>query len=654
MKRKIYLCLSIFILLSSCKSAKLSDAVEKEERGEYYAASQVYRKVYSKTSSKKTYLRGSIAFHLAECYRLSGNTQQALGAYSNAIRYHYEDSSAVFKSAQLLQKLGKYADAKKKYSEFLDSVPGHKLSINGIIGCDSALVWKDNPTKYSVKKEEKFNSRYAEFSPVLYGETFDQLLFTSSRKDSAGYEKSEITGFRNNDFYSVKKDEKGQWMKPEKVSSEINTKFDEGTGSITPDGSAMYYTYCAEEDGPARTADVYMSQRTSAQWSAGQKVEIFKDTLTMTAHPAVGPDGYLYFVSDVKGGYGGKDIWRIAVDKIGKTAPENLGPAINTEGDEMFPYMRTDSVLYFSSDGHPGMGGLDIFKATYSDSLGWKVENMKSPINSAADDFGITFEGAAEKGFLSSNRNDARGADHIYSFEYPPVYVYIEGWVLDKDEEVIENATVRMVGKDGSNQRFVARVDGTYTAELVRGMDYVLMGSAPGYLNQKKTLSVPYAEKSDIIYVDFYLPSISKPVLIENIFYAFNRADLRPESKEALEELVAMMNDNPNITIELSAHTDRIGSDEYNQDLSQRRAQSVVDYLIASGISKDRMTPAGYGKTMPKTITKNLSEKYDFLPENQVLNEQFISTLPPKEQAVADQINRRTEFQVLRTDYGLR
>ncbi|MDR1783762.1 MAG: OmpA family protein [Dysgonamonadaceae bacterium] len=654
MKRGINFFLSVLILLSACKSAKLSDAVEKEERGEYYAASQIYRKVYSKTSSKKKYLRGSIAFHLAECYRLTGNTQQALGAYSNAIRYQYEDSSAIFKSAQLLHKLGRYADAKKKYAEFLDSVPDHLLSKNGIEGCDSALVWKASPTKYSVKKEDKFNSRYSEFSPILIGEKFDQMVFTSSRKDTAAYTKSDVTGFRNNDFYTVKQDEKGQWLKPEKIESEINTEFDEGAGSITPDGSAMYYTYCAEEDGLPRTADIYKSSRSDAKWSAGHKVEIFKDTLSLAAHPAVGVDGYLYFVSDVKGGYGGKDIWRVPLDKVGQTAPENLGPQINTAGDEMFPYMRSDSVLYFSSDGLPGMGGLDIFKATYSDSLGWKAENMKSPINSAGDDFGIVFEGIAEKGFFSSNRNDSRGADHIFSFVYPPVYVYIEGWVLDRDEELIDNAAVRMVGKDGSNQRFIVRADGTYTAELVRGMDYVLMGSAPGYLNQKQTLSVPHSEKSDIFYVDFYLPSISKPVLIENIFYAFNKADLRPESKEALDELVAMMDDNPNITIELSAHTDRIGSDEYNQDLSLRRAQSVVNYLIASGISKDRMTPAGYGKTMPKTVTKNIAEKYDFLKENQVLSPQFISTLQPKEQEIADQINRRTEFMVLRTDYGLR
>jgi peptidoglycan-associated lipoprotein len=316
--------------------------------------------------------------------------------------------------------------------------------------------------------------------------------------------------------------------------------------------------------------------------------------------------------------------------------------------------MRDDGTLYFSSDGHPGMGGLDIFEAVESKSGRWKIENMKSPVNSSGDDFGITFEGQKEKGFFSSNRNDSRGTDHIYSFERPGVMFSVEGWLLDKDEEIIDSlASVRIVGKDGTDRRVFGKNDGTYTAEVTRGMDYVMMGSAPGYLNQKQTLSVPDEEKSETFYVDFYLASISKPVLIENIFYDFNKATLRPESKQALDELVALLNDNPNVTIELSAHTDRIGSDKYNIDLSQRRAQSVVDYLIKSGIEKDRLTAVGYGKSRPQTVSKKAAAKYDFLKEGQVLDSTFVDTLPPQEQAIADQLNRRTEFRVLSTNYRL-
>jgi peptidoglycan-associated lipoprotein len=372
----------------------------------------------------------------------------------------------------------------------------------------------------------------------------------------------------------------------------------------------------------------------------------------MAAHPAVGADGYLYFVSDIRGGYGGKDIWRIPIETIGSAFPENLGPEINTPGDEVFPYMRADSVLYFSSDGQPGMGGLDIFKATYVHEK-WRVENMKVPVNSMGDDFGITFGGTKESGFFSSNRNDGRGADHIYSFELPRIYVFVEGWVLNRDEEEIEGATVRIVGKDGTNQRIFARADATYFMEVAPGMDYVMMASAPGYLNQKQTLSVPDEKKNETYYVDFSLPSISKPVLIENVFYDFNKATLRPESEASLKEIIAMLEDNPNVTIELSAHTDRIGSDAYNENLSRRRAQSVVDYLIRGGIAQDRLAAKGYGKSTPQTVTKNMAGKYDFLPEGQILDPTFIDTLEPVQQAIADQINRRTEFQVLSTNYKL-
>ena len=637
-------------MLFSCKTAKLSDAVERQERGEYHEAAQIYRKVYSKTSAKKTHLRGSIAFQIGECYRKLSNPTRALGGYTNAVRFQYNDSTAILYKAQMLHQLGRYTDAAKVYKDFLELVPNHPLAKNGLIGCEMAPEWKKNPTRYTVRKMDKMNSREGEFSPMLYGAAFDELYFSSSRKEALGDTKSTITGMKNNDFFVVKQDEKKQWLKPAHIESGLNTPMDEGTASFSLDGSQMYYTYCPQDSATSQTAKIYVSSRSGAEWSAGRKVEIFKDSSAMAAHPAVGPDGYLYFVSDIPGGYGGKDIWRIPLDGIGVLYPENLGPEINTRGDEVFPYMRADSVLFFSSNGHPGMGGLDIFKAVQHNGQ-WRVENMKSPVNSMADDFGITFAGKKETGFFSSNRNDGR--DRLYSFDLPGIHIFVEGWVLNREEEEIDGAAVRIVGKDGTYQRIFVRADGTYFMEVVPGMDYVMMASAPGYLNQKQTLSVPNEEKSETHYVDFYLASISKPVLIEDIFYDFNRATLRPESKKALDELIALLEDNPNVTIELSAHTDRIGSDAYNESLSQRRAQSVVDYLIANGIDPERLTAKGYGKSAPVTVTKNTSEKYDFLPEEQELTAEFIETLHPAQQAIADQINRRTEFRVLSTNYRL-
>ncbi|MDR0427999.1 MAG: OmpA family protein [Dysgonamonadaceae bacterium] len=644
--------ISTVVWLFSCKSAKLSDAVERHERGEYYEAAQIYRRVYQKTSSKKTHLRGSVAFHTGECFQKVNNPNRALSGYTNAIRYKYIDSTAVLHQAQMNHKLGRYAEAIKQYNAFLEIDPENRLAKNGIKGCESAPEWKKNPTRHKVKKMDKWNSRDGEFSPMFYGSDYDQIIFTSSRKEASGDEKSPITGVKNNDFFLIRQDEKKQWLKPEAISSGVNTEFDEGTPSFTADGSQMYYTYCASGEDSQYTAEIRVSARSGAQWAAGTKVEIFKDSTHMAAHPAVGADGYLYFVSDIEGGYGGKDIWRISLDGIGSLFPENLGPEINTPGDEMFPYIREDSLLYFSSDGHPGMGGLDIFRARESRGK-WLVENMKAPINSQGDDFGITFMGKKESGYFSSNRNDGKGTDHIYSFDLPGTYVYVEGWILDHEENDLPGATVRIVGKDGTNERIFARGDATYFMEVTPGMEYVMMASAPDHLNRKQTLSVPNEQKSETFYVDFYLPPITRPVLIENIFYDFDKATLRPESKEALEELIAMLEDNPNVTIELLAHTDRKGSEEYNLNLSQRRAQSVVDYLIKGGIAPDRLVAKGYGKSTPTTVSKKVAEQFDFLPEGQELNIEFIETLDPIQQAKADQINRRTEFQVLSVTYRL-
>ncbi len=506
---------------------------------------------------------------------------------------------------------------------------------------------------------DKFNSRRSEFSPMLYGEKYDQLYFASTRTPKgAGKDKEEtnsaITGQRNNDFFLVKQDENGTWQAPVELEDEVNTEFDEGTPSFSKDGNTMYYTYCAQDPEGPRTSEIYISSRSSAKWGKGTRASIVKDSVTALGHPSISPDGkYLYFVSDAVGGYGGKDLFRARVVGSDFGPMENLGPDINTPGDEMFPYVRDSVTLYFASDGHPGMGGLDIFKATLDSTGKWNVENMKAPINSAGDDFGITFAGNKESGFFSSNRNDARGYDHLYSFELPVITIFIEGIVSDVDENPIEDATVRIVGRDGLNEKVLAKKDGKYKVELERDIRYVMMASARGYLNQNFELKTGPEEKNETYIVDFFLSPISKPVVIENIFYDFDKATLRPESKKALDEMIKMLNDNPNVTIELGAHTDRKGTEQYNERLAQRRAQSVVDYLIAGGIAQDRLEAKGYGESVPKTINKKMAKNYDFLNEGDVLTEEFIDKLTPEQQEIADQINRRTEFKVLRTNYNL-
>lgn len=640
--------------LYSCKSAKLSDAEEKQRIGEYYEAAAIYRKVYTKTSPKKRDLRGYIAYRMAECNRLINNTAKATSAYMNAIRYDYPDSTVYLRMGQMLQKTGRYPDAIKNYDTYLENDPGNLLAINCIQGCELAPGWKKNPTRYEVRRMEKFNSRRGEFSPMLAGDKYDQLYFASSRTKDKDAKISAITGQNNNNLFLVKQDEKGAWLAPVELEDEVNTEYDEGTPSFSPDGNTMYYTYCAQDPEGPRTAEIYISTRSSAKWGKGTRATIVKDSVTALGHPSISPDGkYLYFVSDAVGGFGGKDIFRARVAGNDFGPMENLGEEINTPGDEMFPYVRDSVTLYFASNGHPGMGGLDLFKATQDSTGKWKVENLGAPINSMADDFGITFAGKEERGFFCSNRNDARGYDHIYSFELPTITIFIEGIVNDVDEYPIEDATVRIVGKDGLNVKVPVKKDGTYRVELERDIRYVMMASARGYLNQNYELHTGPEEKNETYIVDFFLSPISKPVVIDNIFYDFDKATLRPESKKALDEMIKMLNDNPNVTIELGAHTDRKGSDQYNERLAQRRAQSVVDYLIAGGIDAARLEAKGYGESVPKTINKKMAKQFDFLKEGDVLTEEFILALPPEQQEIADQINRRTEFKVLRTNYNL-
>lgn len=659
MKKAVYIivCLLLTAIAAGCRTPKLSEADAQFQRGEYYDASVTYKKVYNKLRKKEERpQRGEVAFKMGRCYRLLNMSARASAAFQNALRYEYPDSTTHFMLAQALHADGKYAAALRSYDKYLEFCPYDSLAINCAEGCRTAQEIRARGSRYVVKQAKLFNSRRADFCPMYLGADCDQIYYTSTTEKATGDKKSEITGMKNADVFFSKKNEKGEWERPEPVEGELNTEFDEGIVAFSPDAQTMYLTKARRELNAPTSVEIYTSTRSDAKWSAPVKFEITADTLSTFGHPAVSPDGeYLYFVSDMPGGYGGKDIWRISL-KERQGSLVNLGPDINTEGNDDFPYVRSDGSLYFSSDGHPGMGGLDIFRATAVGDpadLRWKVENMGFPINSAGDDFGITF-GKGEDGFFSSNRGDARGYDHIYSFEYDPVRITIEGLVMDKDEEPVKNAIIRIVGNDGSNQKEVARDDGSFSFALQRGVKYVMLAGAKGYLNQKQEFASDSTMEDANYWVEFILPSISKPSVVENIFYDYDKADLRPESKTALNELIAVLHDNPNVTIEMASHTDRWGSDAYNINLSERRAKSVVDYLVESGISRDRLQPHGYGKSRPKTVTKRIARLYPQFKEGDILTEEFIKTLSEEDQQAADQINRRTEFSVLSLTYNMK
>ncbi len=663
MKRILYITVgllmaSMVISLASCKGPKLKDADEAYDRGEYFDAATIYRKLYNRYNRKEdAWLRGELAFQLGMCHLKLNQGNRAVAAFQNAIRYEYDDSTTLLRLAQSQQREGQYAAAIKSYNAYLDQFPGDWEALVGIRGCELAPQWKEDGSRYIVKQAKLFNSRRADYCPMFLDKNQEYIYYTSTNEKSTGELHSEITGTKKGDIFFSKKDEKGNWSRPEVVDGGLNTEHDEGAPAFSPDGTTMYLARAVRQDWPT-TVEIYTSSRSEAKWGAAQKFEITADTLSNYSDPFVSPNGqWLYFASDMPGGQGGTDIWRINLkDKHGTL--ENLGPQINTKGNERFPNVRNDSVLCFSSDGHPGMGGLDLFVATMlprdeNDKAAldrWTIENMGVPMNSAADDFGITF-GDGENGYFSSNRGDARGYDHIFSFVKPDLQIWISGYVVDKDDEPVPNAVIRIVGDDGSNQKTAARPDGSFRFDLQRGVKYAMLASADGYLNARQEFESDAAEEDAEYNVDFILAAMFKAQIIENIFYDFDKAVLRDESKLALDSMVLLLKEHPNIVIEMASHTDRIGSEKYNQGLSQRRAQSVVDYLIANGIPKERLKPAGYGKSRPKTVTKRIHSQYPQFEEGVTLTEEYIKTLSKENREAADQINRRTEFTVIDTEY---
>ena len=595
---------SLTIVLSGCGA---ETNVKKGDQfyaiGEYFDASAEYKKAYSRTAIKDKPKRAERAWKLAECYRHINYNAKAAGAYQNALRYHYPDSLALLYLAQAQQRQGDYKNALKNYEAYLELVPGDQLATNGRLGCLQAPMWKKKPTLYTIKKEPVLNGRRSDYSPALFGDEWDQLYITTTRPQIESGEISGITGIKSADIWVSKKDEKGKWEQPTSVEGGLNSEYEEGACCFSPDGRTMYLTRCTFDAEYPRYAEIYTSTRSDASWSTPQRLQISKDTLSSYAHPAVSPDGkWLYFVSDMPG----------------------------------------------------GMGGLDIFKAVCDSTGQWKVENLKYPMNSNGDDFGMTFEGLHNRGFFSTSRGDARGWDHIMSFECPEVLQTVKGWVYEKDGYELPEGLVYMVGDDGTNLKLSVRGDGSFTQEVKPHVRYVMLGTCKGYLNHKEELTVDTSSVSREYVLQFPLANINVPVLIRNVFYAFDSAELTANSTMALDSLVDLLNENPNVTIELAAHCDYRGKDEYNQRLSQRRAESVVNYLLQHGIADDRLTPVGYGESRPKVVTRKIAEQNDFLHEGDTLTEAFIKALPDTaQQEKCNALNRRTEFKVLRTTYGL-
>ncbi len=673
--------------LSSCSiQQRVKRADKKFAIGEYYTAADLYKSCYSRLSTKKDReLKGYVAYKQGECYRLINNPRAA-NCYQSALRckYHLQDSTIFLHAGQALQYQGKYKDAAKSYDLYLEKHPDDYVARAGKYACTKIEEWKKESTRYKISEAKAFNQRRtSNFAPMFIGSNTDALMFTSNRQEKAkgGTKKikrpSNVTGQQLFQLYQTRKNAAGEWEDIELAEGLYNPEAEDskqendttgggkqagtaemGVCCFSKDGRTMYFTYSKPINGQDLGAKIYKSERASGEWGEAQEVKLFADSSITVGHPALSNSGdTLYFVSDAEGGEGGKDIWMAEQDGGEWVNAQPLGKGINTSSDEMYPYIHEDGSLYFASNGQPGYGGLDIFKAVrdtaVTDSTVWLLYNMGAPFNGAGDDFGITFAGDSQDGFFSSNRNDKKGYDKIYRFWLPEMEFYAEGVVNDEEGNPLSEARLRLVGSDGTNSKVNARRDGTYKIKLKRDVKYVMLATARGHLNAKEQWNTLNLKDSKTYTMNFALSPISRPVKMENVFYEFGRWELTQASEAELQKLVKLLNDNPNITIELSAHTDLVGNESFNQELSQKRAQSCCDYLIRNGIEKERLTPVGYGKSKPVVCDKALNKQYPFIPIDQALDEAFILSLPADKQEVCNQINRRTEFKVVKTTYKL-
>lgn len=649
-----------FILLVLFTSYEASAQKRKTERaytsysaGEYYDAIDLFKDAYSKTKKADKNQRTELVFMIAECYRLTNDPKNAETWYKLAVKSSYSKPEAQFWLAESMKKNGKYPEAIDEFKKYKQITPGDAKADQEIRSCELSESWMKNPEPYKIDEMKDINSKESDFSPAYGRDDFGTIYFTSSRDGVAGKKTHGATGQNFTDIFESKVDKKSKWSTPVPVEG-INSEFEEGTPSFSSDYKELYFTRCEAAKRGKKGCMIMLSKKNGDKWSDPKNIGILPDTM-VAAHPSISKDGLtLYFVSDMEGGFGKKDIWKVTRLRQGDlwSKPVNLGPDINTSGDELFPYIREDGTLYFSSDGLIGLGGLDIFKATPQPDGSWVVVNMKPPINSFADDFGIAFEDGSEKGIFSSTRK-GKGNDDLYTFELPPLKFNVTGLVKDeKTGTPIPSSVVQLIASDGSNLQAETGTGGDFKFALKPDVDYIFLASKRGYLNGKEKETTKGQDKSRDFMVTILLTGIDKPIELPNILYDFGKWDLRPESMVSLDKLVETLLDNPNVTIELMSHTDSRDTEEYNLTLSQKRAQVVVQYLIDKGIEADRLTAKGYGESTPKVVDAVIAGDNKFLPIGTVLSEQFINSLPTEEQKeIAHQINRRTEFKVVRTDY---
>ncbi len=524
---------------------------------------------------------------------------------------------------------GQYREAISFYTHYLTLYPEHPLAINGLSGCAFAETEKQNSSSYKITSLPEINSRFRDFSPVWYGKEYPVLYFISSRAIDKNEKHSRITGVPVHKLFQIRQTPEGKWEKTQLIETLSTPEEETGPCCFSGNGQTNYYTRTTPD--PKHPVQIYVSRRFHAEWTKGRPLQGIPEVSCSMAHPALSPDGlYLYFASDIPGGYGGMDLYRARLYNRDSIGPwENAGSGINTAGDEMYPSITQDGILYFSSNGHPGLGGLDLFRAIKEGDQ-WIIQNMGMPFNSPADDFGICWQ-TAEKGFFSSARTNARGYEQIYFFERIDPQIKVHGTLYDREGNPLSDGEIRLISSKGENRKLSLSPNGYYSFALDADTEYMLMASCAGYLNQPVSLRTEPEEKEEVYRIDFYLTQPGTPELLYTVFFDYNSELVRPDMLMVLEVLTKTLNEFPWITISIVSHTDRYGSEEYNQLLSEKRSEAVIKYLLQHGIPEDRLTGQGKGKQTPRIISREDAIQYRIFEEGTVLTPEYIETLPEQE-----------------------
>ena len=631
------------------KNRKMVKADQAFTLEQYNKAAELYKKAYQNTKSRA--LKSEIIFKQAECYRFSGNIKRAESYYKRAVKAKYPDVIVYLRYADVLRMNEKYEEAKVQYKKYIQLNPTDVTGEMGLKSCDYSINWLANPTRYKVEIMPLVNSRFSDFSPSFGNGEYSELYFTSSRSGGFSNKIDDRTGETFTDLYSSKLNKKGKWSVPLILPEPVNTEGNEGSVALNKRGTTMYFTKCDVQKKKALGCNIYVSKRKGKIWGAPTLLQIKVDSNTTLGHPTINEDeSILIFSSDIRGGYGGKDLWMVKQQKRGKWSdPVNLGPAVNTKGDEMFPFLHSDGTLYFSSTGHIGMGGFDIFKSTPDENDSYSsITNLKYPVNSSGHDFGMIIENSGERGYLTSDRKGGKGGDDIYQFELPPLVLALKGVITDsKTGAILTNTRVVLSSSEGVAIETKTDNTGSYTFKLDPLLSYEILASLDGYLNKKMTETTVGIDENKVFIVDLIMNPVKKEIILPKIEYDFAKWNLRDKSISDLDMLAESLLDNPNVIIELKSHTDFVGNNKSNLRLSQKRADACINYLISVGIDAGQLVAVGAGEDEPFVI-----ENKDGKRNGDVLTESYINKIKfKKNKKKAHQYNRRTSFKVLREDY---